>query len=179
MSDHPTIAVIEQADGIVSIGHRIAEWFGGQNPSADTYRRGAYFEWLDEQHACGLGPGAPLADIAAEVVRIHAEEQKLKQPDDGLPPGPWGVIESRGDVTLHCAEGLKWANVYSIPMGNYLARCGSPAMRSLLAAFEVTDGPTGPKSRTLVITADGNTNTGFGHVESHDAICWLTPSGKA
>lgn len=173
---------IEKADSVVGITGTMKESLA-TDAVKNTYRRGAYCEWLRE-HPAKQGPltvDNTLEELAAEVVRIDAEGRP-KPPDDGLPPGPWTVATFRSGASR--IESVKDGKVVAVAYvyeggrtehADYLARCGSPVVRRLLAAFEVTDKATGPMSRTLVITPGGNTNTGFGLVESHDPICWLTP----
>lgn len=173
--------VIAQADGIVGIDTVLISTTGVR---LDTYRRGAYCEWLSARPTDEgfVTVANSIEELAAEVVRIDAAGRKPAQPDDGLPPGPWSdygkvVADSKGSIVADTGECVHHIDA-AYAIAAHIARCGSPAVRRLLAAFEVTDEPTGPRSRTIVITADGNTNTGFGHVESHDPICWLTPRAK-
>lgn len=178
---------IEKADKIVGINDYLRGVLGGSSTSKamNTLRRGAYFEWLDEKHACGLGPGAPLADIAAEVIRIDADERRKKEPDDGLPPGPWIVHEGMSPAhttfvprSAISANRREFATFSERAQADYFARCGSPAVRRLLAAFDVTEEPCGSLSRTLLLANDGNIRTAFGHVENESPVCWLTPRSK-
>lgn len=176
---------IDKADRIVGISEFVLQiinrWTSdGKRLSPDTYRRGAYFEWLDAKHACGLGPGAPLADIAAEVVRIDAEERRKKEPDDGLPPGPWrythGLLRDATDRQLFdpMIDGRTERLV------DYVARCGSPAVRRLLAAYDVTEEQVHDCSVAVIRMANEAGTACATRTPWAGAyiLCWLTPRSK-
>lgn len=185
--------IIKRADEIVGITERMREWFGPNNPSGNTHRRGAYCEWLAASKdrmtnaKLALSGFAKLEDIAAEVVRVHSEEEKAKHPDDGLPPGPWGIyVEDTPTATwLHVSLPIGSTRQQADLMKDYLTRCGSPAIRRLLAAFEVTEekpeDSQGRLIRRLVVFSDGSFTTLMPNRDLPDGasvVCWLTPRSK-
>lgn len=180
------MGIIEQADRIVGIDNKISLWCRADQ---DIYRRGAYFKWIGTKDSRGVRYGADLEIIAAEVVRIHAEEEKSKQPDDGLQPGPWSASRGCPDPSGNNDRGDPYVSDRNMRLVcilrdyatcQYIARCGSPAVRRLLAAFEVTedkqDGSMG------LCCTDSGVCFHVWHTEplrDHSSvICWLTPRSK-
>ncbi len=111
---------------------------------ADDIRRTQYLQWIDENHPrpSGFRFVDGLVYLADGVVAAHAA--KHPQPSDGLPPGPWSVSgpsysPSVYDATGHdiCSPPSGMVNVGPWPTtARYIARCGSPAVRSILVACD-------------------------------------------
>jgi hypothetical protein len=107
----------------------------------DDIRRTRYLKWLDENatNAATFSFFDDITRFADAIVAAHAA--KHPQPSDGLPPGPWKVESGEvHDACLStvCRKLTAEFKHYSInaAIQAFIARCGSPAVRSILAACD-------------------------------------------
>ena len=184
-------SIIEQADAIVGIAKTIGTCkreSGGFSP--DTYRRGAYVEWLTDEknvvwpHGGSLNASSSVEEMAALVVRLSRPK------GDGVP-----------ETIVHCPNAMGHSyvvvnkldhNGVKVPMSleeqtataAYLQRCLAPPVRRLLAAFEVVEQPSAQTladdgERYIRITARGRALDWSQVRYGEDSIvCWLVPRGE-
>lgn len=156
-----TKTTIEQADEIIGIDWRKL----GISPCHDTkniYRRGAYIEWIPKQKGFH-GLDAPIAnagleELAAYIVRLHA----ASKPKDEWLPDDWQVkVVGTGACCVRVSpsnDALGFEQSTADAVAKYIARCLTPAVRRLLAAFDVVESNrmVGRQSTTLLVDLYGN-----------------------
>ena len=141
--------------------------------------------WLALLQACEEHEETPmtptLSQLAAEVVRIHAEETKPKQPDDGLPPGPWDYMTcpDSNETRIYDRNGKLLGSVRgcddrSRRLAAHIVRAGSAGVRGLFATHEVTD----EKQEGSMGLVYGSVHCWTTQEPSPNVVCWLTPRGK-
>lgn len=175
-------SIIEQADAIVGIAKTIGTCkreSGGFSP--DTYRRGAYVEWLTDEknvvwpHGGSLNASSSVEEMAALVVRLSRPK------GDGVP-----------ETIVHCPNAMGHSyvvvnkldhNGVKVPMSleeqtataAYLQRCLAPPVRRLLAMYDVVEEkPTCGRVNIPHVKV----NAGMTQWHTEGDICWLVPRGE-
>lgn len=135
-----TKSIIEQADEIVGIAEDLSANWITRAFSPDTYRRGAYVEWMPKQKGFH-GLDAPAATDSLEKLAAHIVELRAASnpKGDGLPEVVgWSVDVDTDELILKCSGGPDGPSGFGEFIDLYLAKRDSP-VRRLLAAFEVVD----------------------------------------
>jgi len=132
---------IARADEIVGLTASSGWALMARGGYAEDIRRTRYLKWLDENatNAATFSFFDDITRFADAIVAAHAA--KHPQPSDGLPPGPWKVESGEvHDACLStvCRKLTAEFKHYSInaAIQAFIARCGSPAVRSILAACD-------------------------------------------
>ncbi len=134
---------IARADEIVGLT-KLSDWPKAiANGWADDIRWSRYQLWLHRNgfDTDGIGADMSFGQLAERVISAHAA--KHPQPSDGLPPGPWlkhggfspahTTFVPRGCVSSGTRE---ICTTETEALAKFIARCGSPAVRSILAACD-------------------------------------------
>lgn len=170
--------IIKRADEIVGIATKINLW---SRSDQQTYRRGAYCEWiLDHWDGLPTALGSTVEALAKMIVEKHAASQP-KQPNDGLPPGPWDYMScpDSNETRIYDRNGKLLGSVRGYDdaarrLAAHIIRSGSAGVRGLFATYEVTDEKQ-EGSMGLVVGAVHCWTT---LEPSPNVVCWLTPRSK-